>query len=64
MRTNIAIDDKLMEAALKLSGLSTKKDVVEQALKMLVQLKKQSRLKKFRGKLKWECNLRKMRITK
>ena len=30
MRTNIAIDDKLMNAALKTSGLSTKKDVVEQ----------------------------------
>ena len=64
MRTNILIDDKLMEAALKTSGLSTKKDVVEEALKMLVQVKKQSRLKKLRGKLKWEGNLQKMRTAK
>jgi Arc/MetJ family transcription regulator len=64
MRTNIAIDDKLMSAALKTSGLSTKKDVVEEALKLLVQVKKQSRLKKLRGKLKWEGNLDEMRSTK
>ena len=64
MRTNIAIDDKLMNAALKTSGLSTKKDVVEEALKLLVQVKKQSRLKKLRGKLKWEGNLDEMRIAK
>ena len=64
MRTNIAIDDKLMDAALKTSGLSTKKDVVEEALKLLVQVKKQSRLKKLRGKLKWEGNLEEMRTEK
>ncbi len=64
MRTNIVIDDKLMNAALKTSGLSTKKDVVEEALKLLVQVKKQSRLKKLRGKLKWEGNLDEMRTTK
>jgi Arc/MetJ family transcription regulator len=64
MRTNISIDDKLMNAALKTSGLSTKKDVVEEALKLLVQVKKQSRLKKLRGKLQWEGNLDEMRTTK
>ena len=46
-----------MNAALKISGLSAKKDVVEEALKLLVQVKNQSRLKKLRGKLKWEGNL-------
>jgi Arc/MetJ family transcription regulator len=64
MRTNIAIDDKLMNAALKTSGLLTKKDVVEEALKLLVQVKKQSRLKKLRGKLKWEGDLEEMRTKK
>ncbi|MBU2445324.1 MAG: type II toxin-antitoxin system VapB family antitoxin [Bacteroidetes bacterium] len=64
MRTNIAIDDKLMEAALKTSGLSTKKEVVEEALKLLVQLNRQSRLKKLRGKLKWDGNLDEMRREK
>jgi Arc/MetJ family transcription regulator len=64
MRTNISIDDKLMNAAIKISGLSTKKDVVEESLKLFVQVKKQSKLKKLRGKLKWEGNLDEMRTSK
>ena len=64
MRTNIAIDDKLMDTALKTSGLLTKKDVVEEALKLLVQVKKQSRLKQLRGKLKWEGDIEEMRSKK
>lgn len=64
MRTNIVIDDKLMSMALKISGLKTKKEVVEEGLKMLVELKKQSRLKLLRGKLHWEGNIDKMRTDK
>lgn len=64
MRTNIIIDDKLMSAALKTSGRSTKKEVVEDALKLLVQIKKQSRLKSLRGKIKWEGNLTDMRTSR
>ena len=64
MRTNIVIDDALMNHALKLSGLKTKKEVVEEALKLLVQVRKQAKLKKLRGKLKWEGDLGKMRTDK
>ena len=61
MRTNIEIDDNLMSSALKLTGLKTKKDTVELALKTLITLKQQERMKKYRGKLKWEGNLAEMR---
>lgn len=64
MRTNIIINDKLMSAALQTSGHKTKKEVVEEALKLLVLVKKQSRLKSLRGKLKWEGNLDEMRTTR
>ena len=64
MRTNIAIDDKLMNTALKTSGLLTKKDVVEEALKLLVQVKKQSRLKQLKGKLKWEGDIEEIKSKK
>lgn len=64
MRTNIVIDDKLMSVALKASGLNTKKAVVEEGLRLLVKVKNQSKLKKLRGKLKWEGNLEKMRVDK
>lgn len=58
MRTNIVIDDELMTEAMKLSQLKTKKAVVESGLRLLIQLKKQERVKSLRGKLKWEGNLR------
>lgn len=61
MRTNIEIDDKLMHEALELSGLKTKKSVVETSLQTFIRLKKQERIKKFRGKLKWEGDLDEMR---
>jgi Arc/MetJ family transcription regulator len=61
MRTNIDIDDKLMNDALKATGLKTKKDVVELGLKTLIKLHKQAEIKKFRGKLKWTGDLDDMR---
>jgi len=64
MRTNIVIDDKLMSVALKTSGLKTKKEVVEEGLRLLVKVKNQSKLKKLRGKLKWEGNLEEIRQDK
>ena len=64
MRTNIVIDDELMENALKASGLSTKKAVVEQGLKLLIKRKQQQGIRKLRGKLKWEGDLDEMRGRK
>ena len=61
MRTNIIIDDALMEQALGISGFKTKKETVEEALKLLIKIKKQSQIRKFRGKLNWEGNLEGMR---
>jgi Arc/MetJ family transcription regulator len=61
MRTNIEIDDKLMNDALKATGLQTKKEAVELGLKTLIKLKKQEGIKRFRGKLQWSDNLDEMR---
>lgn len=61
MRTNIEIDDNLMQDVLKATGLTTKKDVVELGLKTLIRLKKQERIKSFRGQLKWTGDLDDMR---
>ena len=62
MRTNIVIDDNLMNEAMRLSQLKTKKAVVETGLKLLVQIKKQEKIKGLRGKLKWDGNLDAMRF--
>jgi len=62
MRTNIVIDDELMNEAMTLSQLKTKKAVVETGLKLLVQIKKQEQIKGLRGKLKWDDDLDAMRL--
>lgn len=61
MRTNIVIDDDLMDDALKLTGLKTKREAVELGLKTLIRLKKQEEIRRFRGKLSWSGNLDEMR---
>ena len=61
MRTNIDIDDKLMSATIKATGLRTKKETVELALQTLLRLKKQENIKSYRGKLDWTGDLDDMR---
>ena len=61
MRTSIVIDDTLMDDALKLTGLKTKREAVELGLKTLIRLKKQEEIRRFRGKLRWEGDLDEMR---
>lgn len=61
MRTNIVIDDQLMADALKATGLDTKKEAVEEGLKLLIRRNRQQEIKRLRGKLKWEGDLNEMR---
>lgn len=61
MRTNIDIDDDLMVEAMKASGLATKRETVEAGLLLLVKLKRQQRIRNYRGKLRWEGDLERMR---
>lgn len=64
MRTNIVIDDQLMSDALKATGLNTKKEAVEQGLRLLVKQNQQAAIRKLRGKLKWEGDLDEMRASR
>ncbi|HGG59929.1 MAG TPA: type II toxin-antitoxin system VapB family antitoxin [Gammaproteobacteria bacterium] len=61
MRTNIVIDDNLMNDALQLTGLKTKREAEELGLKTVIRLKKQEDIRRFRGKLRWEGDLDDMR---
>lgn len=63
MRTNIVIDDKLMEDALRATGLKTKREAVELGLRTLIRLKRQGAIRDFRGKLQWEGDLEEMRSS-
>lgn len=64
MRTNIVIDDKLMAATLKATGLKTKREAVEAGLKTLLRLKQQTALRELRGKYEWAGDLDAMRRDK
>ncbi|PHV63300.1 type II toxin-antitoxin system VapB family antitoxin [Cyanobacterium aponinum] len=53
---------KLINEAMKITGLKTEAEVIELSLKTLINLKKQEEIKQFKGKLKWEGNLEEMRL--
>jgi len=60
-RTNIVLDDALVDRAKRLTGLKTKRAVVEEALQTLVRLKEQESIRSLRGRLQWEGDLQEMR---
>jgi Arc/MetJ family transcription regulator len=62
MRTNIEIDDKLMEQAMQSSGAATKKAAVEAALQLLVKTHAQIGIRRLRGKIQWEGDLERSRL--
>ena len=64
MRTNIVIDDKLMQDALRATGAKTKREVVERGLRTLVDLQRQEQARQLRGKISWEGDLDDMRTDK
>ena len=61
MRTNIVIDDTLMNETLRLTGLKTKREAVELGLQTLLRLRQQEEIRSFRGKLNWQGDLEQMR---
>jgi len=64
MRTNIVLDDDLIQRARQLTGIKTKREVVQEALRTLIQLREQAGVRRLRGKLHWEGNLAEQRTTR
>ena len=64
MRTNIVIDDKLMRDTLRATGLKTKREAVEAALRTLLRISKQGEIRRLRGKLDWQGDLDAMRTDR
>lgn len=57
MRINCNIDDELMRQAMRSSDATTKRAVVEEALRLLIQTRSQGRIRRFRGKIAWQGDL-------
>jgi len=64
MRTNIVLDEELIARAQKLTGIKTKREVVQEALRALILLREQAEIRPLRGKLQWEGNLAEQRETR
>jgi Arc/MetJ family transcription regulator len=64
MRTNIEIDDNLMREAMKAAGSASKRETVEQGLRLLVQMHRQRDIKKLRAALGWKGDIDSMRCDK
>lgn len=64
-RTNIEIDDELIEKALALTGARTRRQVVDIALRRLVEKGSLYRdIRKLRGKLKWDGDIAASRASR
>ena len=64
MRTNIEIDDRLMRQAMRSSGARTKRAVVEEGLRLLIQTKGQASIRRLRGKVAWQGDLNASRLER
>ncbi len=62
MRTRIEFDDALVAEALEATGLKTKREAVDLALRTLLRLRRQKELRRYRDKLTWEGDLEAMRL--
>jgi Arc/MetJ family transcription regulator len=64
MRTNIDLDDKLVNEAMRISGVSTKKALVNKALQQLIDSNDLKELLKYQGSGIWEGNVEKTRTSR
>jgi Arc/MetJ family transcription regulator len=53
VRTNIVLDDDLIAEASRLSGIKTKKELVQEALRVFIASKKRKNLLDLRGKIEF-----------
>ena len=60
-RTNIVLDEDLVQAGLKATGLRTRKELVDFALRDLLRRESQKRILELKGAVHWEGDLSKMR---
>jgi len=57
MRTNIVLEENLINQAMRLTGLRTKRAAVEAGLQLLIQTYSQAGVRPLRGKVDWEGDL-------
>ena len=56
-RTNIVLDDKLVEDCLKATGIKTQRALVDHALRELLRHESQIKILELKGKVHWQGDL-------
>ena len=64
MRTNIDLDEGLVARGLLISGLRTKKELVNMALREFIRKNDQKKILELRGKIQWQGDLELMRESR
>ena len=60
-RTNIVLDDKLVEECIKATGIKTQRALIDYALRELLRHESQAKTLELKGKIHWEGNLNEWR---
>jgi Arc/MetJ family transcription regulator len=53
MRTNIVLDDELVEEAARLTGITTKRELVDEALRVLIEQRGRRSLLELKGRIRF-----------
>lgn len=64
MRTNVDLDETLVTQAMKISGINTKRAVLNMVLKEYIRKNNLKRILKYKGSNVWEGNLEEMRTMR
>ncbi len=56
-RTNVELDENLVNDCVKLTGIKTRKALIDHALRELLRHERQLELLKLKGNISWEGNL-------
>ncbi|GHT60170.1 DUF2191 domain-containing protein [Spirochaetia bacterium] len=64
MRTNVDLDDTLVTQAMKISGINTKRAVLNMVLKEYIRKNNLKRILKYKGSNVWDGNLEEMRTMR
>jgi len=64
MRTTVEIDDRLLREAMRVSGIRTKRAVVEAGLRLLVKTEAQASIRRLREKVRWDGDLNQSRLSR
>ncbi len=56
-RTNVILDEKLIDACMKATGMKTQKALIDHALRELLRHERQKKILELKGKIDWEGHL-------